>query len=136
MERYMWSFDGKKYSEAGAFEFRRGERVRMILVNDTMMEHPIHLHLTEFCWFNTCAINPPKGQNVFHYCNPAFDRQERIALGSNVRRVRKDAYARAQRIWAHDVPAIIPWFARRISVHNNDLKLPAGPRGDELLESL
>ncbi len=44
MERYMWSFDGKKYSEAGAFEFRRGERVRMILVNDTMMEHPIHLH--------------------------------------------------------------------------------------------
>jgi len=27
------------------------------------------------------------------------------------------------------VPAIIPWFARRISIHNNDLKLPAGPRG-------
>ncbi len=44
MQRYMWSFDGKKYSESGAFEFRRGERVRMILVNDTMMEHPIHLH--------------------------------------------------------------------------------------------
>ena len=44
MERYMWSFDGEKYSEAGAFQFRRGERVRMILVNDTMMEHPIHLH--------------------------------------------------------------------------------------------
>jgi FtsP/CotA-like multicopper oxidase with cupredoxin domain len=44
MERYMWSFDGKKYSEAGAFQFKKGERVRMILVNDTMMEHPIHLH--------------------------------------------------------------------------------------------
>jgi CopA family copper-resistance protein len=44
MERFMWSFDGKKYSEAGALQFRRGERVRMILVNDTMMEHPIHLH--------------------------------------------------------------------------------------------
>jgi CopA family copper-resistance protein len=45
MERYMWSFDGKKYSEARTpILFRHGERLRMVLVNDTMMEHPIHLH--------------------------------------------------------------------------------------------
>jgi FtsP/CotA-like multicopper oxidase with cupredoxin domain len=45
MDRYMWSFDGKKYSEARTpIPFRYGERLRMILVNDTMMEHPIHLH--------------------------------------------------------------------------------------------
>ena len=45
MERYMWSFDGKKYSEATApIPFRLGERLRLVLVNDTMMEHPIHLH--------------------------------------------------------------------------------------------
>ena len=45
MERYMWSFDGKKYSEAKKpIPFRYGERLRLILVNDTMMEHPIHLH--------------------------------------------------------------------------------------------
>ena len=45
MERYMWSFDGKKYSEAKIpIPFRYGERLRLILVNDTMMEHPIHLH--------------------------------------------------------------------------------------------
>ena len=44
MERYMWGFDGKKYSEAGPVRFESGERVRFILVNDTMMEHPIHLH--------------------------------------------------------------------------------------------
>jgi CopA family copper-resistance protein len=45
MERYMWSFDGKKYSEAKEpIHFSYGERVRLILVNDTMMEHPIHLH--------------------------------------------------------------------------------------------
>ncbi len=45
MERYMWSFDGKKYSEAKApIPFRLGERLRLVLVNDTMMEHPIHLH--------------------------------------------------------------------------------------------
>lgn len=45
MERYMWSFDGKKFSEVTApIPFRSGERLRLILVNDTMMEHPIHLH--------------------------------------------------------------------------------------------
>ena len=45
MERYMWSFDGLKYSEvAGPILFRYGERLRLTLVNDTMMNHPIHLH--------------------------------------------------------------------------------------------
>ena len=45
MNRYMWSFDGKKYSEAPEpIRLRYGERVRLIFVNDTMMEHPLHLH--------------------------------------------------------------------------------------------
>ncbi|MDQ3143287.1 MAG: copper resistance system multicopper oxidase [Pseudomonadota bacterium] len=45
MERYMWSFDGVKMSEpAEPIPFRLGERVRVTLVNDTMMPHPIHLH--------------------------------------------------------------------------------------------
>lgn len=44
MERYMWSFDGVKYSDSGPIDFPYGERIRLILVNDTMMEHPIHLH--------------------------------------------------------------------------------------------
>ena len=45
MERYMWGFDGKKYSEAKQpIQFYLGERVRLTLVNDTMMNHPIHLH--------------------------------------------------------------------------------------------
>ena len=45
MERYMWSFDGVKMSEpAQPIPFRLGERVRVTLVNDTMMPHPIHLH--------------------------------------------------------------------------------------------
>lgn len=45
MERFMWSFDGLKFSEVdGPIELQYGERVRLILVNDTMMEHPIHLH--------------------------------------------------------------------------------------------
>ncbi len=44
MQRFMWGFDGRKYSEAEPIVLRRGERVRFVLINDTMMEHPIHLH--------------------------------------------------------------------------------------------
>jgi CopA family copper-resistance protein len=44
MERYMWSFDGVKFSDAAPVHFRQGERLRIVLVNDTMMNHPIHLH--------------------------------------------------------------------------------------------
>jgi FtsP/CotA-like multicopper oxidase with cupredoxin domain len=45
MERFMWSFDGRKFSEVvEPIRFSRNERVRVTLVNDTMMQHPIHLH--------------------------------------------------------------------------------------------
>jgi FtsP/CotA-like multicopper oxidase with cupredoxin domain len=45
MERFMWSFDGEKFSEVTApIPFRQNERVRVTLVNDSMMAHPIHLH--------------------------------------------------------------------------------------------
>nr|AZH68725.1 multicopper oxidase [uncultured Sphingomonas sp.] len=45
MERFMWSFDGVKMSDpAQPIPFRTNERVRVTLVNDTMMNHPIHLH--------------------------------------------------------------------------------------------
>ena len=45
MERFMWSFDGRRFSEiVEPIRFARDERVRVTLVNDTMMQHPIHLH--------------------------------------------------------------------------------------------
>ena len=45
MERFMWGFDGWKYSDGPPpYSFRSDERVRITLVNDTMMTHPIHLH--------------------------------------------------------------------------------------------
>lgn len=45
MERFMWAFDGEKFSEiTRPIPFRRDERVRVTLVNDSMMNHPIHLH--------------------------------------------------------------------------------------------
>ena len=45
MERQVWGFDGKKYSEAKEpIPFTWGQRIRVTLVNDTMMNHPMHLH--------------------------------------------------------------------------------------------
>jgi CopA family copper-resistance protein len=44
MERFAWSFDGVKFSDAAPLIFTHGERLRIVLVNDTMMTHPIHLH--------------------------------------------------------------------------------------------
>jgi len=45
MERFMWSMDGKKLSEAPEpYHLARNERVRMRLINDTMMTHPMHIH--------------------------------------------------------------------------------------------
>ncbi|MDH1283364.1 copper resistance system multicopper oxidase [Pseudomonas chengduensis] len=44
MEKFSWSFDGIKSSDAEPLRLKYGERVRITLVNDTMMAHPIHLH--------------------------------------------------------------------------------------------
>ncbi|WP_149193466.1 copper resistance system multicopper oxidase [Luteimonas suaedae] len=44
MEKFAWSFDGIKFSDAEPLRLNYGERMRIVLVNDTMMTHPIHLH--------------------------------------------------------------------------------------------
>jgi FtsP/CotA-like multicopper oxidase with cupredoxin domain len=44
MSRYMWSMNGIKFSDADPLQLKYGERVRITLVNDTMMSHPMHLH--------------------------------------------------------------------------------------------
>ena len=44
MERYMWSINGIPYHEAAPLEFHYGERLRITYINDTMMNHPMHLH--------------------------------------------------------------------------------------------
>jgi FtsP/CotA-like multicopper oxidase with cupredoxin domain len=44
MERFIWSFDGVIFSEAEPVHFPLNERLRIVLRNDTMMNHPIHLH--------------------------------------------------------------------------------------------
>lgn len=44
MHKYIWGFDGKKWSESDMLRFEYGERLRINMINDTMMSHPIHLH--------------------------------------------------------------------------------------------
>ncbi len=44
MPKYIWGFNGKKWSESKMLRFKYGERLRINFINDTMMSHPIHLH--------------------------------------------------------------------------------------------
>ena len=65
MERYMWSFDGVKLSDpAEPIPFRVGERVRVTLINDTMMPHPIHLHGHFFELVTGHGANSPRKHTV------------------------------------------------------------------------
>lgn len=65
MERYMWSFDGIKLSDgAEPIAFRHGEHVRVTLINDTMMPHPIHLHGHFFALVTGEAGHNPRKHTV------------------------------------------------------------------------
>ncbi len=65
MERYMWSFDGVKFSEVKeAIKFHEGERVRVTLINNTMMPHPIHLHGMFFDLVNGADDHKPRKHTV------------------------------------------------------------------------
>ena len=44
MDKFIWSFDDRKYSESPVMNFTEGETVRLVFRNETMMNHPIHLH--------------------------------------------------------------------------------------------
>jgi CopA family copper-resistance protein len=68
MERYMWSFDGRMYSAVSdvPIRFAWNERVRVKLVNNTMMAHPIHLHGMFFEMVNgqSAALQPRKNTMI------------------------------------------------------------------------
>jgi FtsP/CotA-like multicopper oxidase with cupredoxin domain len=60
MERFMWSIDGEKFSQnPEPIRFARNERVRLTMVNDTMMTHPMHLHGHFFEIVNGHSGNQP-----------------------------------------------------------------------------
>ncbi|MBL8544649.1 MAG: copper resistance system multicopper oxidase [Hyphomonadaceae bacterium] len=65
MERFMWGFDGRRFSElVEPIRFAPNERVRVTLVNDTMMSHPIHLHGHFFELVNGHPGNQPLKHTV------------------------------------------------------------------------
>ena len=59
MQRFIWSFDGQKFSESQPLRFNFGERLRVVLINDGMMNHPIHLH---GMW---SEVESPEGNDSF-----------------------------------------------------------------------
>ncbi len=65
MQRYMWSFDGKEYTkDMEPIRFNYGERLRFTWVNDTMMEHPLHLHGMFMELDNGQGANKPRKHTV------------------------------------------------------------------------
>ncbi|MEM7433074.1 MAG: copper resistance system multicopper oxidase [Pseudomonadota bacterium] len=65
MHRYMWSFDGVQYSQVEApIRFRYGERLRLTLINHTMMAHPIHMHGMFMELVNGNGIKNPRKHTV------------------------------------------------------------------------
>jgi FtsP/CotA-like multicopper oxidase with cupredoxin domain len=64
MERYVWSFDGKTLSEADKIPVKKGEILRIVFVNKTMMHHPLHLHGHFFRVLNGQADRAPLKHTV------------------------------------------------------------------------
>jgi hypothetical protein len=83
MIRYVWSFDNKTLSQSDKIVIRKGENVRMILVNNTMMRHPLHLHGHFFRFLNaqgeyspmkhTFDIAPMETVTIEFYANEEKD---------------------------------------------------------------
>jgi hypothetical protein len=77
MERYVWSFNGKTMAEDGIIQIKRGEVLRLELINDTMMHHPLHLHGHFFRVLDTRELSdaplkhtvdlPPMGKRTIEF---------------------------------------------------------------------
>lgn len=70
----------------------------------------------------TCANIPPNGVNPSHFCNPAMDAAQKVALEAYGRPARKAAYARIQRILEREVPQDFLWWPRQIEAVSPDLR--------------
>jgi FtsP/CotA-like multicopper oxidase with cupredoxin domain len=59
MNRYVWSMDNKVVSESDKILIKKGENVKMVIYNGSMMRHPMHLHGHDFRVLNGQADNAP-----------------------------------------------------------------------------
>ncbi len=117
MKRFMWSFDGKKFSEAEALKFAHGERLRIVLVNDSMMTHPIHLH---GMW---SELESPDG---------AFQVRKHTILVQPAQRVSYLVTADALGRWAYHCHLLSPHGSRDVSRSDRG---PRAPPSDGFLTS-
>ncbi len=69
----------------------------------------------------TCAAIPPGGQNLFRFCDPVVDAQEKIAMTSYDQATRARAYATVQEHIVDQVPFITEWFWRQFEVVSDDV---------------
>jgi FtsP/CotA-like multicopper oxidase with cupredoxin domain len=76
MRRYMWSFDGKTLDESDAIKITKGEVLRLVLINNTMMHHPLHLHghffrvitgNNDFAPLKHTVDIPPMGKRIIEF---------------------------------------------------------------------
>ncbi len=69
-----------------------------------------------------CALRPPAGWNIYHYCDPALDAAENAALTDYHQSLRKADYMRVQDLLDQDLPIFVLWFQQRQDVVNIDLQ--------------
>lgn len=69
-----------------------------------------------------CAMGPPAGWNVYHFCSAALDQAEAIARTSNDRTIRKQAYERIEQTLTEELPFYVLWFDQDQDVVNSDLR--------------
>jgi FtsP/CotA-like multicopper oxidase with cupredoxin domain len=119
MARFIWSFDGQKFSEAKPLRFNYGERLRLVLINDSMMNHPIHLH---GMWGE---VESPEGEVLFRKHTINVQPAQRLSY-----RVTADALGR----WAYHCHLLYHMEAgmfREVHVERGGGQPPGGvPQGD------
>jgi ABC-type transport system substrate-binding protein len=91
-----------------------------------------HFDITNFAWGGTpsgdqestfaCDHQPPNGQNIVHYCNPAVDRLIKTFETNNDEAVQKKSLQEIQAIIARDVPSIVLDSREDVFAYNSDLK--------------
>ena len=69
-----------------------------------------------------CGMAPPKGWNIYHYCDPRLDAAESAGIADYHTAMRKKDYDRVQQLLVDDLPIIVLWFQQRQDVASVDLE--------------
>jgi CopA family copper-resistance protein len=142
MLRYVWSFDNKTLSQADKIPIRRGENVRMVFQNQTMMRHPLHLHGHFFRLVNaqgayspmkhtfdipsmgtvTIEFDANETQDWFFHCHILYHMMAGMARIVSYEGTPQNEFARTNyRVLKREDNRLYPWFD--LSVHSQGVFL-------------